>query len=74
MNNDLDVNGGGATDEREMLRQSIENDKAELRDAVDDLNSAVHSRLAIRERIASRPLPWLAGAFLLGFWLSRGSR
>lgn len=58
-------------DEREVLRQAIESDKAELMDAVDDLKTAVHERVAVLEWIGNRPFPWLAGAFLVGLWMSR---
>jgi hypothetical protein len=57
---------------REMLRQSIEQDKAELRDAVDDLKAAVKTRLTLRDNIAENPAMWLLGAFAVGVWLSRG--
>ena len=58
-------------DARELLRQSIENDKAELRDAVDDLKAAVKTRLTLRDNIAENPAMWLFGAFVVGVWLSR---
>jgi hypothetical protein len=58
-------------DAREVLRQSIENDKAELRDAVDDLKAAVKTRLTLRDNIAESPAMWLLGAFAVGVWLSR---
>jgi hypothetical protein len=58
-------------DAREMLRQSIENDKAELRDAVDDLKAAVKTRLTLRDNIAENPALWLLGALAVGVWLSR---
>jgi hypothetical protein len=60
-------------DKREVLRQSIELDKAELLDAVDELKTAVQSQFDIRERIAENPVPWLVGGFLIGLWLSSGS-
>jgi hypothetical protein len=57
-------------DEREVLRQSIESDKAELLDAVGDLKTAVQHQVSVTEWIANRPFAWLAGAFLVGVWLS----
>jgi hypothetical protein len=57
-------------DEREALRQSIEEDKAELLDAVDELKAAVQHQFRLRERIAEHPLPWLAGGLFFGLWLS----
>jgi hypothetical protein len=68
------VIGGAPVDERDVLRQSIENDKAELRDAVDDLKAAVRTRLTIRDNIDNNPTMWLVGAFVLGVWLSRRNR
>jgi len=59
-------------DKREVLRQSIEFDKAELLDAVDELKTAVQNQFDLRERIAENPVPWLVGAFLFGLWLSSG--
>ncbi len=61
-------------DEREALRQSIEQDKAELLDAVDELKAVVTSRFQLRERIAEHPVPWLVGGFLFGLWLSSRGR
>jgi hypothetical protein len=60
------------TDERELLRQSIERNEAELRDAVGELTSAVKKELTLRTQIIEHPLPWLVGGFVLGFWLGRG--
>ena len=60
-----------AVDERELLRQSIERDEAELRDAVDELKAAVQSELSLRSHIVSHPLPWLVGGFAVGLWLGR---
>jgi len=59
-------------DKREVLRQSIELDKAELLDAVDELKTAVQSQFDLRERIGEHPVPWLVGGFLFGLWLSSG--
>ncbi len=61
-------------DEREALRISIEEDKAELLDAVVELKAAVQSQFQLRERIAEHPVPWLVGGFLLGLWLSSRGR
>ncbi len=58
-------------DERELLRQSIERDEAELRDAVDELKAAVQSEFSLRSQISTHPLPWLVGGFMLGVWLGR---
>jgi hypothetical protein len=73
------VNGVDATltnelDEREALRQSIEENKAELVDAVDELKAAVTSQFQLRSRIAEHPIPWMVGGFLVGLWLSSRRR
>lgn len=60
-------------DERDLLRQSIERQEAELRDAVDDLTHAVKRELTLTARVAENPRPWLVGAFLLGVWLGRSN-
>jgi len=71
--NGVDLIPGEDLDEREALRLSIEEDTAELLDAVVELKEAVQSRFQLRERIAENPAPWLVGGFLLGLWLaSRG--
>jgi hypothetical protein len=60
-----------AEDEREALKQSIERDEAELREAVDELTHAVRRELTIGRHIAEHPMPWLLGAFVFGIWLGR---
>jgi len=71
--NGVDLTPGEDLDEREALRLSIEEDKAELLDAVVELKEVVQSQFQLRERIAENPVPWLVGGFLLGLWLaSRG--
>jgi hypothetical protein len=59
-------------EERAMLHAAIERDRAELRDAVDDLATAVGYELDPRRRIAADPLPWMLGAFVVGVWLGSG--
>ena len=72
--NGIDITPTDQIDEREVLRQAIEDDKAELLDAVGELKAAVTNQFQLRERIAEHPVPWLVGGFLLGLWLSsRGS-
>jgi len=65
-----DSTSGDSTsvDQREALRQSIEEDKAELLDAVSELKTAVQHQFQLRERIAENPVPWLVGGLLLGLW------
>jgi hypothetical protein len=72
--NGVDLTPNADLDEREALRISIEEDKAELLDAVVELKEAVQSRFQLRERIAENPIPWLVGGFLLGLWLARRGR
>ena len=72
--NGVEVSSPPELDEREALRQAIEEDKAELLDAVDELKAAVQHQFQLRERIAEHPVPWLVGGFLLGLWLSRRGR
>jgi hypothetical protein len=71
--NGVEVTPTADVDEREVLRQSIEEDKAELLDAVDELKAAVSNQFQLREGIAEHPVPWLVGGFLLGLWLSSRS-
>lgn len=72
--NGVDLTAGEELGEREALRQSIEEDKAELLDAVGELKAAVQSQFQLRERIAEHPIPWLVGGFLVGVWLSGRGR
>jgi hypothetical protein len=65
------VNGEDVQEQRELLRQSIERNEAELRGAVDELTTAVKNELTLRKQIAERPIPWLFGGFALGLWLGR---
>ncbi len=57
---------------REALRQSLEQHKHELRLAVQDLSVAARSWSDPSESIRLRPGAWLAGAFVVGLWLGRG--
>jgi hypothetical protein len=63
-----------STEKREVLRQSLEQHKQELRLAMQDLGTAARSwgdpALAIRHH----PAQWLVGAFLVGVWLGRDGR
>jgi hypothetical protein len=67
------VNGAEIDEREEVLRQSIEHNEAELRDAVDEMTTAVKSELTLRGLIAEHPVPWLLGGIVLGLWLSRRS-
>ncbi len=65
--------GAEPVDQRDALRQSIEDDKAELLDAVDELKTAVQQQFQLRDRIAEHPGPWLVGGALFGLWLGTRS-
>jgi hypothetical protein len=54
---------------REALRQALEQHKQELRLAVQDLSIAARSWSHPSESIRSHPGAWLASAFLVGLWL-----
>jgi hypothetical protein len=53
-------------DEREALRQSIERSEADLREAVEDLTTAVKNEVTLGSHIAEHPVAWLAGGFVVG--------
>jgi hypothetical protein len=72
--NGVDVLPTGELDEREALRESIEENEAELLDAVVELKAAVTRQFQLREHIAQDPIPWMAGGFLVGLWLSSWRR
>ena len=61
---------------REALVSSLERHEEDLEQALDELKVAVQRPFAIGERVAQHigehPLPWIAGALLIGLWL--GSR
>ena len=53
-------------DEKEALRQSIERNEADLREAVEELTAAVKSEVTLGGRIAERPIAWLAAGLAIG--------
>jgi hypothetical protein len=57
-------------DPKEALRASIERSEAELRDAVEELTTAVKNDITIGTYIAERPWAWLIGGFAFGLLLS----
>lgn len=59
------------TDEREVLRHSIERDEEELRQAVHELTGAARTQLSLAEFVKESPMVWLFGGFILGVWLGR---
>jgi hypothetical protein len=61
-------------EDRESVRQSLEQHKHELRIAVQDLGVAARSWSDPSELIRQHPGLWLLGGFLFGVWLGRGVR
>jgi hypothetical protein len=58
--------------QREQLREQVEHEEAQLRQAVADLKVAVGKPFRIIERLQDNPIPWLLSGALIGLWL--GSR
>ena len=50
----------------------VQRSEEELRQALNDLQTAVQKKFDLRERIAESPVVWLGAAFCVGLWL--GSR
>jgi hypothetical protein len=59
-------------EQREAVRQSLEQHKQDLRLAVQDLTIAARSWSDPSESIRLHPGAWLASAFVVGLWLGRG--
>jgi hypothetical protein len=57
-------------DEKEALRQSIERNEAELRDAVEELTIAVKNDITLGGQIVDHPVAWLTGGFVVGMLLA----
>jgi ElaB/YqjD/DUF883 family membrane-anchored ribosome-binding protein len=57
------------TEERQVLRQSLEEHKSELREAVTELKLAATSYADVRDPIRERPFRWLAVGVVVGLWL-----
>lgn len=57
--------------ERRALIASVGAHERELQAALDDVRRAVRHTVAVGERIAENPVPWLVGALLAGLWLGR---
>ncbi len=56
---------------KEALRESVERNEQEFRQAVDELAAAAQSRVDLGGRIAANPCPWLICGFAVGVWISR---
>jgi hypothetical protein len=61
-----------SAENREALRQALEQHKEELRIAAQDLSIAARSWSDPSESIRLRPGAWLGGAFVVGLWLGSG--
>jgi len=59
-----------ARDEKKVLRESIERSEADLREAVDELTTAVKNDMTLAAQIAEHPTVWLAGGFVVGVLLA----
>ena len=57
-------------DEKEALRQSIERNEAELRDAVEEFTAVVKHEVSLAGQILEHPSLWLAGGFAVGLLLA----
>jgi hypothetical protein len=58
-----------ATEDREVIRQSLHEHQRELREAVEELKLAAISYADPRDTIRERPAKWLLAAFALGLFL-----
>lgn len=56
-------------EQRELLRETVEREEEELRQAVQDLKVAVSKPFRIIEQLQDNPLPWLISGALIGLWL-----
>jgi hypothetical protein len=61
-----------AAERVEVLRDRVEAEEKELEAAVRDLKLAARRIAGPAEWIRERPLPFLAGALAIGWWLGRG--
>ncbi len=58
-----------ATEEREVIRQSLEEHQREFREAFEELKQAARSYADPRDPIRERPVRWLGIAAAVGLWL-----
>lgn len=59
--------------ERGLVEARIERGREELREAVSGLGDTVVASFDPRKRIRERPVTWLLGGFLVGWFLGRRS-
>jgi len=58
-----------AEERLDTLRERVEEQEVELRDAVQEFEDVARRAVDARHWIRSRPFLWAAGAFLVGAWL-----
>lgn len=58
-----------ATEEREVLRQSLEEHQREFREAYEELKLAARAVTDVRDPIREHPVRWLGIAVAVGLWL-----
>lgn len=63
------VFGAGIPEQREAVKPVIAESEEQLKQTLEDLLAAIHSRLDFGQRIVERPLPWLVGSLMVGFLL-----
>jgi ElaB/YqjD/DUF883 family membrane-anchored ribosome-binding protein len=56
------------TEERQVIRQSLEEHQRELRDAVTELRLAASAYTDVRDPIRERPFRWLAVGLAVGLF------
>lgn len=54
--------------EAQALESQLEHDRAALSRSLEELGQLARERADPREQVRNRPLAWLAGALLVGFW------
>jgi hypothetical protein len=64
------VFGAGIPEQREAVKPVIAETEQQLKQTLEELLSAIHSRLDFGQRIVERPLPWVVGSLMLGFLLA----
>jgi ElaB/YqjD/DUF883 family membrane-anchored ribosome-binding protein len=57
------------TEEREVIRQSLEEHQREFREAFEELKTVARSYADLRDPIRERPARWIAIAVVAGLWL-----
>jgi hypothetical protein len=50
------------------LESQLERDRAALSQSLEELGQLARERADPREHVRNRPLAWLAGALVVGFW------